>query len=120
MGNLVCGQLADLVGRKPPIIIALLSMIILNIVAVFSTSWVMFATVRLFIGVAMGFHLTVQYSIMSEFTQARWRSWVIAMPSWPIETTIFALVAWLLHDWKWIHVTTAVIGVPFFFLSWLV
>lgn len=112
LGNLACGQVADLVGKKKPLFFSLISMIVLNTLSAFSTSWLMMAILKFFIGVAVGFELTVQYNVMSEFTQARWRTWVVAIPSWPIETTLFALVAWLLHDWVNIHIATAAVGVP--------
>ena len=87
---------------------------LLNIIAVFSTSWQMFVVVRFLIGLAMGFELTVQYNVMAEFTQSKWRSWVIAVPSWSIEVAIFALLAWAVKNWKYLHVITAALGViPF-------
>lgn len=112
IGNLACGQIADLVGRKPPLFLALLSLVVLNIITAFSVSWVMFAALRFLIGIAMGFQLTVQYNMTSEFTQTKWRSWVIAVPSWSIQMTLFALVTWLVKDWRWVHIVTAAIGIP--------
>ena len=117
-GNLLCGQVADLIGRKPPLFLALAAMVAFNLLAAFSTSWLMFAIIRFFLGLAMGFDLTVQYNIQSEFTLARWRAWVVAVPSWAIELTLFAMVAWLLKDWQYIHVVTACIGVPLLASWW--
>lgn len=120
VGNIACGQVADLIGRKPPLFISLLFLIVANIISPFSTSWVMFATIRFFIGLAMGFEITVQYNIMSEFTLARWRTWVVAVPSWYIEVALFSLVAWLLNDWRHLHFVTAAIGVPLLATYWYV
>lgn len=120
VGNLVCGQVADLVGRKPPLFLSILALTIFNTVSAFSTSWIMFAVLRFFIGLAMGFYLTVQYNVMSEFTQARWRTWVVAVPSWAVQTVLFAFVTWLLKNWKYVHLFTAAFGVPLLATYWFV
>ncbi|XP_053392449.1 organic cation transporter protein-like [Mercenaria mercenaria] len=112
IGNLACGQVADLVGRKPPLFLSLLSLIVFNLLSAFSTSWIMFAVVRFFIGLSMGFELTVQYNIMVEFAQVKWRTWVVAVPSWAVQTVLFALVTWLLKNWQHIHFFTAAFGIP--------
>ena len=118
LGNLFCGQLADLIGRKPPLFLGAAAMVALNLLAAFSTSWLMFAIIRFFLGLAMGLDLTVQYNLVSEFTLARWRAWVVAVPSWVLEVALFALVAWLLKDWKYIHIFTACMGVPLLATWW--
>ncbi|XP_053381478.1 organic cation/carnitine transporter 2-like [Mercenaria mercenaria] len=120
VGNVACGHVADLVGRKPPFFLAFLTLIISNIIAAFSTSRIMFAVIRFFIGLEMGFQLTVQYNIVSEFTLAKWRTWVVAVPSWAIEVTLFALVSWLVNDWQHLHFVTEAIGVPFLAAYWFV
>ncbi|WAR13483.1 S22A7-like protein [Mya arenaria] len=120
VGNLACGQVADLIGRRKPFFASILALVLLNIGTAFSVSWVMFAVFRFLIGVSAGFELTVQYSLAAEFTQARWRTWVVAIPSWAIETSLFALVCWALNDWLWIHIATAATGLPLLFTYWFV
>jgi len=68
VGNVACGQVADLIGRKKPFFLAVLALVILNVVSAFATSWIMFAVLRFCLGLAMGFQLTVQYSLAAEFT----------------------------------------------------
>ncbi|XP_060576896.1 organic cation/carnitine transporter 2-like [Ruditapes philippinarum] len=120
VGNLACGQVADLIGRKPPLFLSLLALILLNALTAFSTTWTMFAAVRFFIGLAMGFELTVQYNLMVEFAQAKWRTWVVAVPSWAIGTLLFAMAAWLLKDWRHLHIFAAVYGIPLLASYWFV
>ena len=67
---------------------------------------------RFFIGLGIGLQLTVMYSLQSEFTLARWRAWVVSVPSWAVQLAVFALVAWLSKDWKYIHAVTAAMGIP--------
>ncbi|WAR13485.1 S22A7-like protein [Mya arenaria] len=120
VGNIACGQVADLIGRRKPFFASILALVLLNIGTAFSVSWVMFAVSRFLIGVSVGFELTVQYSLAAEFTQARWGTWVVAIPSWAIETSLFALVCWTLNDWVWIHIATAATGLPLLFTYWFV
>ena len=119
-GNLISGQIADLIGRKPPLFLSIASLVLLNVAAGFSSSWLMFAILRFFMGFAMGVDLTVQYNIQSEFTLAKWRPVVVSVPSWPIEVALFSLVAWLLKDWQYIHFATACVGAPLLLTWWSV
>jgi len=68
VGNVACGQVADLIGRKKPFFLAILSLVFLNVVSAFATSWIMFAALRFFLGIAMGFQITVMYNLAAEFT----------------------------------------------------
>ena len=117
-GNLLAGQIADLIGRKQPLFLSIASLVVLNILAAFSTSWLMFTILRFFMGFAMGVDLTVQYNIQSEFTLAKWRTWIVTVPSWSIELTLFGLVAWLIKDWQYIHIATACVGAPLLLTWW--
>ena len=60
VGCLVSGHIADAVGRKLPLFTSVILMLIFNIVAYFSVSWVMFAVARVGLG-------TVQYHIFGLF-----------------------------------------------------
>ena len=120
IGNVACGQIADLIGRKHPLFVAVLALVVLNLVAAFSTSWIMFAVIRFLIGLAMGFELTVHYNVAAEYTLARWRAWVVAVPSWAIASALFAGASWALKDWQHLHFVTAVIGIPALATYWYV
>lgn len=54
-GNLLAGQLADLVGRRPPFFSSLVLIMVFNLVGFLSVNWVMVAVSRIFIGMGMGF-----------------------------------------------------------------
>lgn len=120
VGNVISGQMADLIGRKPPLFFSIASLVILNVVSAFSASWLMFTILRFFMGFAMGVDTTVQYSIQSEFTLAKWRSVIVTVPSWTVFIALFALLSWLLKDWQYIHIATACVGAPLLLTWWLV
>ena len=118
LGNAFAGHLADAVGRKIPLFLSIAALIVFNLLAYFSVSWVMFATARAFTGAAAGLFLTVRYNFQSEFSLARWRPWLIGFPSWPIQACILALVLWILKNWRNIHLVVAILGVPFLATWW--
>ena len=116
-GNFVAGHLGDWIGRKPTYFLALIILIVFNVVAYFSVSWEMYAAARFMLGAGVGFVISVIYNQMSEFTTSIWRPVILGVPSWATEASLFALVCWLLKDWKNIHLASAIVGVPFL-LSW--
>ena len=120
IGNIAGGHIADLIGRKPPFYAAIAVTSVSMIVAIFSASWIMFTVIRFFIGMSIGFHLTVMYSSQSEFVLPQWRTWIVAVPSWQIALIVFVLISWGLGDWKYIHVAGAAVGVVCLLTCWYV
>ncbi|XP_060552263.1 organic cation transporter-like protein [Ruditapes philippinarum] len=118
-GNLISGQISDLFGRKRPMFMSIVIMMAANLLGFFSTCWEMFAAAAFFIGVGGGFFLTTHYCLLSEFSPAKWRVWITGFPSWPMQGCLFSLVSWLLHDWRYIQLVTAIMALPFL-LSWFV
>ncbi|XP_053384617.1 organic cation/carnitine transporter 2-like isoform X2 [Mercenaria mercenaria] len=118
-GNVISGQLADMFGRKPPFFTAIILVLAFSLVGFFSFTWQMFAVSTFFTGLGHGFFITTQYSILSEYTLSKWRVWVVGFPSLALEQCLFSLVAWLLHDWRYLQLVTALIAVPCLF-SWFV
>ncbi|KAK3095487.1 hypothetical protein FSP39_015271 [Pinctada imbricata] len=117
LSGFLSGQLADVIGRRPTYFFSLIIMSASNIIAGFSTSWVMFAVMRFFIGLGCGMYLTVFYNYQIEFTPIRYRPLQIAIPDWSIWAACFGLVAWLLPNWSHLHIVTGVVT-GMFLLSW--
>ncbi|XP_053385130.1 solute carrier family 22 member 4-like isoform X1 [Mercenaria mercenaria] len=118
-GNLMSGQISDLFGRKPPMFASIVIIMVSNLLGFFSTCWEMFAVAVFFTGVGGGFFLTTHYCLLSEFSPAKWRVWITGFPSWPIEGCFLSLVSWLLHDWRYIQLFTAIFALPCL-LSWFI
>ena len=118
VGNIAAGQIADLVGRKPPFFASILIIAVFNTVGFLAKSWQVFAVARFFLGMGAGFFLTTQYCFVSEFSLARWRVWIVGFPSWPLQASVFAVLGWLIHDWRYLQLMTAICTLPCF-LAWL-
>lgn len=118
IGNFFAGQLADTIGRKIPFFLSIAIMILFNLICYFSVNWIMFTVCRILLGLGTGFFLTIQYNYLSEFSLARWRSWLIGFPSWPMQACVLAFILWLVKDWRNIHLLIALSGVPLL-AAWL-
>ncbi|XP_045211159.2 organic cation/carnitine transporter 2-like [Mercenaria mercenaria] len=119
-GNIISGQLADLFGRKRPFFSSVMILLTFHVVGFFSVSWEMFAVSTFFVGISQGFFLTIQYNLLSEFTLAKWRVWIIGFPSWQLQSSLFALIAWLLHDWRYLQLMTAISALPCLLAWWFI
>lgn len=118
IGALISGQIGDIVGRKKTYVISVLILLITNLVAAFSVNWQMFATLRFFIGMGCGWYLTVFGIYLAELTPAKYRSVVLVFPTWALGTMAFGLFAWIIHEWNYIQVATAVLCVPWILGCW--
>ncbi|XP_052259345.1 solute carrier family 22 member 16-like isoform X2 [Dreissena polymorpha] len=113
VGCFISGHLGDLIGRKPTFYLSQLILFVFNIVAYFSVNWQMYAVIRFALGMGIGFFLTVHMNLITEMAPSVWRTRIIAVPTWAIGCSSLALVAWLLKDWRHIHLANAVIVLPF-------
>ena len=118
VGNVVSGQMADLYGRKRPLFVSFVILIISNIIGFASISWHMLAVSQFLVDVGAGFFLTIQYSLLSEFTLSKWRSWNVNFPSFPIQICLFSCMAWLIQDWRYVILMCGVVGIPSLFTWW--
>ncbi|KAL4240148.1 hypothetical protein ACF0H5_000942 [Mactra antiquata] len=119
LGNLAGGQLADLYGRKPTFYASIVLLMLFHLLAYFAQSWQVFAVAMFFTGVGNGFFLTVQYAILSEYSLSRCRVWMVGFPSWPLQTSLLALCAYLLHDWRNVELLIAMMAIPAL-MTWFV
>ncbi|KAK3093101.1 hypothetical protein FSP39_011054 [Pinctada imbricata] len=117
VSGFLSGQFADVIGRKPTFFGALFIMSFANILAGFSSSWIMFAVMRFFIGLGCGMYVTVYCNYQIEFTPTKYRPLQIAIPDWCIWAAMFGFFSWILHDWAHLHFLTGGITGSFL-LSW--
>lgn len=118
IGGLLCGHLSDAIGRKPTYFGSIAVLGFANFIAYFSVSWQMFAAVRFVIGLGCGGYVSVYFIFASEYVVDKWRSLLAAIPSWTLYAALLALVAWLVPDWKYLHLATSLSAIPFMFTWW--
>ncbi|XP_060063859.1 organic cation/carnitine transporter 2-like [Ylistrum balloti] len=119
ISGVTSGHLADIIGRKPTYFLSLIMMAVFNLCSGFSVSWEMFAILRLCLGFGIGCYLTVFYNFLIEFTPARKRAVVSAIPSWALWACVFGFVSMWLHDWKYLHFASAILIIPWLLCWWI-
>ncbi|XP_062616417.1 solute carrier family 22 member 4-like, partial [Saccostrea cucullata] len=109
----IAGQVADLIGRKPTLLLSLTLLAASNLLCAFSSSWEMFAIARFLIGLACGMFLTVYLNFVLEFIPTTYRAMIMAIDTCPINAALLGLVSFWLKDWRYLHFATFLITLPF-------
>ncbi|CAG5125805.1 unnamed protein product [Candidula unifasciata] len=110
LGSYLGGQVGEKLGRKVSIYGSLAIMVVMNVVAVFSVSWEMYAFVLFFTGLANGCILSSLIVLVIEFLNTWWRGFIGAFPFWNVATLSFALCVLVLKDWKHVHLSIAALS----------
>ncbi|KAJ8313015.1 hypothetical protein KUTeg_010388 [Tegillarca granosa] len=112
---LVVGHISDIIGRKPTLYAAIISLTVFNFIAYFSVSWKMFAILRFFIGFSSGNYAAVYFPLLIEFIPVKHRPIVSALPSFTIWAALLGLISWLIPNWANLHLLTAAASFPLLF-----
>ena len=112
IGCMMIGQMGDSIGRKKSLYIFNFYHIVVNVIAAFSVSWIMFAALRFFIGIGIGGILVINFTYPMEFVPVRWRTVIASLPFWTIGVSFFALGSYILEDWVYLHFACAVLCLP--------
>ena len=120
VGYLAAGHAADRIGRKPVFFSAVSIMVIFNFVAYFSVSWIMFAVVRFCIGFGAALYFPVRDNMMIEVASPKWRPILIGIPSFAMFAAFLGLLAWLLKNWRTLHLAIGCFGIPILLTWWKV
>ena len=112
VGATFAGQFSDSFGRKTTLYAFCLYHIVMNVVAAFSVSWIMFAVMRFLIGVGMGAIMVVTFTFEVEFLPIKWRAILSIMPTWALGVAVFALASYLLENWWHLHLALAAMSAP--------
>ncbi|XP_071078880.1 solute carrier family 22 member 15-like [Haliotis cracherodii] len=115
VGAIVSGQISDVFGRKVALYLSLLVLTISCTIAGFATSWQMFSVCSFFIGIACGGYLVTYFPLAAEFVRARWRTAVACFPFWSLGFALFGLLAWPVHDFRYLCFIIAALEAPFLF-----
>nr|KAG5691451.1 hypothetical protein BaRGS_017294 [Batillaria attramentaria] len=104
VGAFVGGQAADMFGRRVTVYMTSLCHVIASLIAAFSVTWQMFMVMRVMIGITLGVFLVSSFSYPLEFVNPAWRQVVSFIPAWSVGVSIFALMAWLVPNWSYLHI----------------
>ncbi|XP_042898838.1 organic cation transporter protein isoform X2 [Parasteatoda tepidariorum] len=118
----ITGGLADKYGRKPVIVVCGVIAFFSSVICAFSTSFLMFAALRLLIAVGTsGVFNTVFVLLMEVVSPAHRPLYGLSINfGWCLGFVSLPLIAWLLRDWFWIQIfitipTAFLLGTYWFF-----
>lgn len=114
-GAFLFGRLADRIGRRRVLLVAVAADAIFGLASVFAPSFTVLLALRFLTGVAVGGTLPVDYALMAEFlppkNRGRWLVWLEGF--WAIGTIVIAVTAWIAatqgatEPWRWIFFVAA-------------
>ncbi|KQT55219.1 MULTISPECIES: MFS transporter [unclassified Aureimonas] len=95
IGAFVFGRLADRIGRRPVLMIAILIDAIFGIASAFAPDMTWLLALRFMTGIGVGATLPVDYTMMAEFLPADRRGrWLVLLESfWAVGTILLAVLA---------------------------
>lgn len=95
IGAFVFGRLADRIGRRPVLMIAILIDAVFGIASAFAPDFTWLLALRLLTGIGVGATLPVDYTMMAEFLPADRRGrWLVLLEAfWALGTVLLALLA---------------------------
>ncbi|KAG8185669.1 hypothetical protein JTE90_008939 [Oedothorax gibbosus] len=105
--NLIFGQLADTLGRRPTITACCGITVFAAIVCAFSTSFIMFIVTRFFLAIGICGIYNISFVLMMEVIGPAQRSlYGVAFNfGWCIGFVSLPGIAYVLRDWFWIQIT---------------
>ncbi|MET1116958.1 MAG: MFS transporter [Comamonas sp.] len=116
IGAFVFGRLADRIGRRPVLLLAVLIDACAGVASAFAPDLAWLLVLRFITGIGVGGTLPVDYTMMAEFLPSQRRGrWLVLMESfWAIGTIFLALlslvaVSWGSDAWRLIFFVT---GIP--------
>ncbi|XP_068613049.1 solute carrier family 22 member 7-like [Brachionichthys hirsutus] len=107
MGAITFGSLSDRFGRRSMILVSYVSAMLFGFASALSTSYVMFVVLRFFTGFCVTGVLVIAGALTVEWVDVEHRKLVGVIDSlaWAFGSALFAGVAYLVTDWRWLTVS---------------
>ncbi|GFO36734.1 solute carrier family 22 member 8, partial [Plakobranchus ocellatus] len=118
-GCLIAGQLSDQYGRRRVLNAFVLFHALVNFAAALAPNWQLFATARFLIGLGIGGIITTAFPYGIEFMPLKWRAFLSIFPWWGAGVLIFTGCAYVLPDWRLLHLACGFANLPCLTAWWL-
>lgn len=111
-GSIVFGQISDSFGRKIATQIATVGMIVGWLITVQSRSLFHFTITRTITGFFTGASVSVLNVFIMENIPKKHRMWINMAITWSPNMPLYALLAWVAHDWRTLAYINAAVCIP--------
>ncbi|CAK9056449.1 unnamed protein product [Durusdinium trenchii] len=127
LGNTIGGPLGDSTGRKIPVLLSFLGIVLFSVLSASCTGFWSLAVVRTFVGASFGLGQPATMSLMKDITPSRWQLFIFALVigvPFPCGEIYSASLIWYNDpsmkelDWRWLCIMGAVPSIFGFVLSY--
>jgi len=121
IGAFILGKLADRIGRKHTITITVLGITICNTVSGLTNSFNVYVGAKFLTGFFCAGNILSMFVLSNELVGGSKRALVgtTMQASFALGIVLFALVGFLIQDWRSLTLTISFLGLPFISLHWL-
>ncbi|XP_007484012.2 solute carrier family 22 member 7 isoform X2 [Monodelphis domestica] len=122
VGAVIFGYLSDRFGRRPLLLVAYVSSLVLGLVSVISVSYIMFVITRTLTGVALAGFTIIVLPLELEWLDVGHRTMagILASAFWSMGVMLLALIGYLIRDWRWLLLAVTLPCVPGILSLWWV
>ncbi|XP_064643183.1 organic cation transporter protein-like [Lineus longissimus] len=115
IGAILGGQAADTIGRKKTLLVAATVEFTMQSLLMLSNSWQLYTAMSFIKGVFISGSICVCSTLPMEFIGTRYRTLVGTVGIWGFGSMLMALVAWQLVSWRYLALSTGLMGIPLIF-----
>ncbi|XP_044530608.1 solute carrier family 22 member 7 isoform X1 [Gracilinanus agilis] len=122
VGAVIFGYLSDRFGRRPLLLVAYVSSLVLGLISVISVSYIMFVITRTLTGVALAGFTIIVLPLELEWLDVGHRTMagILASTFWSVGVMLLALIGYLIRDWRWLLLAVTLPCVPGILSLWWV
>ncbi|XP_035212350.1 organic cation transporter protein-like isoform X2 [Stegodyphus dumicola] len=119
---LVSGQIADLYGRHPTMMLNIVILLVAGMAAAFANSFLVFTIFRFFIAFGHAGIGLVIYVLFIETLGSQYRAYYVFLHGfgWHIGYVLLPLIAWWLKNWFYLQLFMTIPCALFFLYYWIV
>ncbi|XP_071106076.1 solute carrier family 22 member 4-like isoform X1 [Haliotis cracherodii] len=120
LGSLIGAFFGDVYGRRKPMFVYFILMLVFHILTGVAVSWPVFVVFRIIVGLAAGAFLVVSVVMPMECIGQDWRDVCICSGMWTMGVVFLSLETLITENWRYLAFLSGAIGTPFIGTYYLV
>ncbi|CRK91512.1 CLUMA_CG005173, isoform A [Clunio marinus] len=122
IGSYIFGELSDKYGRRPILLFSLLIQVVFGFLTALSPEFISFAICRVIVGGSTIGVSLVSYCSCLEMVGKQYRphAGTVIMMFFSLGYILLGLLAYFIHDWRWLQVALTLPGILFLSYWWII